>query len=267
MSILNWFKPRPKKIGIALSGGAAHGAAHVGVLRVLEREGIRPSVVTGTSAGAIIGAAYAAGVPVEHISQLFQEVRWPLLIRPAFRNLLGLFETGPLENFISENIGGKTFEEMLIPFACVATDLMTGEKIVFNSGPVAEAVRASAAFPGLFAPVQYKDRLLVDGGVVDNLPADIAHDMGADYIIAVDLMSSIKLQQQPGNLIDVLWAVSNLMQIRSAVPDRKLMNCYLRPDVAEFSSWGFGASGEVERRGAQAAEQALPQLRADLKLR
>ncbi|HBF41888.1 MAG TPA: patatin, partial [Anaerolineaceae bacterium] len=140
------------KVGIALSGGSTHGAAHIGVLKVLEREGVKVDMIAGTSAGALVGCAYAAGIPLDEISEIFKKMSWPQLLRPSLIRPLSLFDTSPLENFLREKIGNGEFKDLNIPFAAIAADIVTSEKVVLDSGPLAPALRASASIPGLFNP-------------------------------------------------------------------------------------------------------------------
>ena len=255
---------KPRKIGLALSGGSLHGAAHIGVLRVLESVGVFPAIIAGTSAGAIIGSVYAAGTPVESISTLWRQTNWPNLIKVDWKNSLGLFDTQPLEKLIQSEIGDINFEQLARKFSCVACDLLQGEAVIFDKGPVAPAVRASAAFPGLFNPISSEGKLLIDGGVIDNLPVNQVRSMGADYIIAVDLSIGKKLRNAPGNLLELLYQVTRLMQTRSALPDRKTIDCYIHPKVGDFSQWSFGSAVDLETRGEEAAKAVLPQLNKDL---
>jgi NTE family protein len=264
MAWTDFLRRKPKKIGLALSGGAIHGAAHIGVIQVLEREGISADIVTGTSAGAIVGAAYAAGVSIQDMEQLFRQARWPNLVKLSWRNALSLFDTQPLEDFICTNIGNHTFEELPRKFAAVSCDILTGERVVHNHGPIAPAVRASAAYPGILSPVEMDGKLLVDGGVVDNLPSGLAREMGADYVIAVDLSTPTHLTHNPGNPIEVMMAVINLMQARAALPGPELNDCLIKPDVEEFSAWDFSKIDELEARGRAAAEKAISKIKEDL---
>lgn len=266
MDLVKWLQKKPGKLGLALSGGALHGAAHVGVLKVLEREGIFPSIIAGTSVGAIIGAAYSAGVSSEDISALFHKVSWPKLVKFSIHNTLSLFDTQPLESFIESKIGKFTFETLPRKFAVIACDLVSGERIVLDKGPVSPAIRASAAFPILLSPVKMNDRFYVDGGVVDNLPAGLVKEMGAEYIIGVDLSSPTKLCCTPNNFFEVAISVMNLMQARSALRDIKLIDCYIQPDVSDLSMWSFGDSVELEKRGMAAAELAIQGLKKDLRM-
>ena len=264
MGILEWLRKKPTHIGLALSGGALHGAAHIGVLKVLESEGIFPTIVAGTSVGAIIGAAYAAGVSAEDMSVMFRKASWPDLVKLSFRNSLSFLNTQPLEEFIKSKIGNFTFETLPRKFAVITCDLITGERIVLDTGPVGQAVRASAAFPMLFSPIDKDGHFFVDGGVVDNLPAGQVKEMGADYIIGVDLSTSTTLKVKPGNLLEIAISVMNLMQARAALQDIPLIDCYIHPKVNDLSMWSFGDSEELEKRGQAAAESVIAQLKKDL---
>jgi NTE family protein len=178
------------KVGLALSGGGARGFAHVGVLKVLVESGIPIDLIAGTSAGSIVGGAFAAGMSVGGIVEMSRDVRWTNMTRPSL-SPLGILSNAPMGKFVSRYFPAKRIEECRIPFAAVACHPATGEKVVFTSGDIAFAVRASCAVPGVFAPVRDNDgRLLVDGGVVIPLPSATAREMGADIVIAVDLMAS-----------------------------------------------------------------------------
>lgn len=266
MSFFDLLRRKNPKIGLALSGGSTRGAAHIGALMVLEREGIRPSFVAGTSAGALIGAAYCAGIPLEDLSRMFLSMKWPTLLKPNFGRGLALFDTSPMEEFIIKNIGDCNFEDMKIPFACIACDIQTGERIVLNQGPMAQAVRASASIPGFFSPVPHNGRLLVDGGTVDNFPVQLVKEMGAEYIIGVNLSRSQTAMRPPSNALEVFTDMINIMQARSAVADASECNCYIRPDVLQYSSWSFTEADKLLDEGKKATEAALPQLKKDLRI-
>jgi NTE family protein len=266
MSIFDFLRKKNPRIGLALSGGSTHGAAHIGVLMVLEREGIIPSFVAGTSAGALVGSAYCAGISLEEISKIFLNMNWSTLLKPNLHKPLALFDTSPMEEYIRKNIGDCNFEDLKIPFAAIGCDIITGERIVLNKGPMAPAVRASAAIPGLFSPVEIDGHLLVDGGTVDNFPVAQVKAMGADYIIGVNLSRSKASGRRPTNPLDVLFDMINIMQARSAVADASECNCYIRPEVNQFSAHSFSDAGKIQEAGKTAAENVLPQLKKDLKL-
>lgn len=252
---------RNPKIGIALSGGATLGTAHIGVLQVLEREGIRPDYVAGTSAGALVGALYCAGIPLDELEDLFLNLKWPGLVRLALKSPLAVFDMSPMDDAITKKIGDINFEDLKIPFAAIGCDLMTGERVVLDAGPLAPAIRASASVPGMFVPVEVNERLLVDGGLVDNLPVAQVRAMGAGYIIASDVSNRGVLSVKPGNVFEVLQTTFNIMQNRGALPKRSDCDCYIRPDVTQFSCWGFGDADKILDEGRRAAELALPGLR------
>ncbi len=181
---------RPK-IGLALSAGGVRGFAHVGTLEVLDNAGLPIDRIAGTSMGSVVGSLYAAGLPTEKLWDISEHITMDN-ITPDF-NVMGLFRflfakklpsSSNLVNFFNEQLGDIQFEDMKIPFSCAAMDIKTGERVVFNSGPLAIAVRSSMNLPGIFEPVQYRHRALVDGAVVDYLPVESVRSMGADYIIA-----------------------------------------------------------------------------------
>ncbi len=265
MPLLPWDTPRPRTIGLALSGGAVRGAAHVGVLQVLEREGIRPDVIAGTSVGSMVGAAVAAGLPAEDLSRIFHRVRWPKLTRISLGHFMGLLDTRPFEKIFSELIGVGRLEELERPFAAVACDLLTGEKVVFRDGPLGPVLRASSAVPGIFPPVELDGKLLVDGCVVDNLPVDVVRKMGADYVIAVDLVPAPSGARRPRNVLEVVM-VAGYLWSRANHPDPESVEAYIVPDIAGYLGWDFAEVPELEARGRAAAELLVPKLRRDLRL-
>lgn len=256
-----------KTIGLALSGGATYGAAHVGVLQVLEENGIRPNVVAGTSAGALVGAAYCAGVPLSEIDTLFRTMNWPTLIKISIRSPLSIFDTQPMEDFLRKKIGDIEFKDLKIPFAAVSCDITTGKKVVLDSGPLAPAIRSSAAIPGLFSPVELNDHLLVDGGIVDNLPIEEVKAMGANYVIASDVSRRGGTSKKPENPFEILLAMVYIMQERAALPNENACDCYIRPKVSQYSSWGFKDAPQMTEAGREAASQFLPKLKGNLRIK
>ena len=247
------------RIGLALGGGAVRGAAHVGVLDVLDRAGLEPAVITGTSAGALVGALYAAGQSPSEIAKLAQTLRWAKLIRPA-RTRKALFETSKLGAFLDAALGGATFGDLRLPFAAVACDLATGDEVVMRDGPVAQAVLASAAIPGVFPPVDRDTRMLVDGSLVDIVPARLARDLGADIVIAVDVSGPLP-RRPPATLLHIMVAVSTLQPggTQNLARDADLVLC---PEVDEYAFWELSRIPEFEEAGRVATEKALPLMRA-----
>ena len=188
---------RPK-IGLALGGGGPRGLAHIGVLKVIEENGIPIDCVAGASMGALIGAVYAAGVETERLEEIALNMdlkQTALMLAPTIARS-GLIEGGRVREFIKSFVGDANIEELKIPFAAVATDINTGEEMVIDRGSVAEAVRASISVPGIFTPVRLGERFLVDGGLVNPVPISVVREMGAEAVMAVNVMVSVERNAQ-----------------------------------------------------------------------
>jgi NTE family protein len=176
------------RLGYALGGGAARGLFHIGVLNVLEEFGIVPDIVVGTSMGAVVGALYAGGLKASEIKQIALQIDWTQTIRFASLPIVGLVQDKWIMNLLKSVLQDTKFSHLKIKFACVATDLDTGKQVVLNSGSLVEAVRASIAIPGVFAPARIGKRYLVDGGLVNVVPVSVCHDMGATFTIGVNVI-------------------------------------------------------------------------------
>lgn len=178
---------RNKKVGLALGSGAARGFCHIGVLDALENAGIRIDMIAGTSIGALIGAIYAAGVPVDRMEQVASSLNWRRLARllDPIIPTSGLLDGKKVASFIEELLPVKSFEELSVPLAVTATDIETGELIIIRQGSLLHAIQAAIAFPGLFAPVRFGNRFLVDGGLCAPVPTDVVKEMGAGAVIGV----------------------------------------------------------------------------------
>jgi len=188
-----------KKVGLALGGGAARGLAHIGVLEVLEKEGIPIDMIAGTSAGAAIGALYAEGKDTSRIKDLVLDIKW---WRLAPLVDLALPKTGfiggrKVKELLKLMIGDIEFGDLKIPLACVAADIMTGEEVVIKEGSVLEAVRASISIPVVFTVAKWRGRYLVDGGLVNPVPVSVLKRMGADFIIAVNVIPALNARARP----------------------------------------------------------------------
>ena len=221
------------KIGLALGSGGARGLAHIGVLKVLEEENIPIDMIAGTSMGALVAAFYAAGQDIDallKISRTFKRKYFIDMTMPKLGFVLGK----RIKDFIRIFTFNKKIEELNLPVALVATDIHTGEKVVFREGPIAEAVRASISIPGIFVPETVNGRLLVDGGVSDRVPVSVVRDMGADIVIAVDV-SGLKKNQEISTIYDVILQSLDIMQ-QELISNRALQSdIYLRPAVKNFS--------------------------------
>lgn len=252
-----------KRVGLVLSGGGALGGAHIGVLEVLEGAGIRPCCVTGASAGSAVGVAYCAGLGLPRIKELALNMEWSKLGR-VVRPRTGFFDGSKLEEYLIELIGDRTFEDLEIPLAVAAADILRDELVILCEGRLAPAVRASCAFPGVFTPVEYEGRLLVDGGLINNLPVSAAREMGAEYIIAVDLSAPlVGRRKPPANLME-MWFLSLATLIRNTNREAALADVVIFPQVGEFNWVELSHMADLIKRGRQAAQEALPRILHDL---
>jgi len=179
-----------RKIGCALGGGAARGLSHIGVLKVLEQHGLAPQVIAGTSIGALVGALYAGGLTASDIEKVALEVDWRRMARlvDVTFPLSGLMQGKRIKSLVRSVLGDLDFSDLKCPFACVATDIASGEEIVLTSGSVVDAVRASISIPGILMPVTLSGRYLVDGGLVNEVPVKTCRDLGAGYVIGVNVI-------------------------------------------------------------------------------
>jgi NTE family protein len=209
-----------RKIGLALGSGAARGLAHIGVLEVLQEQEIPVDMVAGTSAGAIIGALYARGRDIKEIKSTAMELKAPKLISLVDPSVprSGLIMGRNVSRLLSSYFKGDVqFEQLMLPFACVATDIETGEEIVFDHGSVLEAIRASISIPGVFSVVRWKGRYLVDGALVNPIPVDVLARMGADFVIAVNVIpeASIEARKAARGRKDTLGTAQTIKQLSS----------------------------------------------------
>lgn len=252
---------RPR-VGIALGGGFARGIAHVGVLRVLVEEGIPIDCIAGTSVGALIGTAYASGAPLDELVRQGTATRFKDFGRWTFSRL-GLASNERLENFLRRFSKASYFEELHLPLAIVATDLISGESVYFTEGPLAPALRASCAYPGMFLPVQHQGRLLVDGFLTSQVPAEALRPMGADIVIAVYLEPG-PLDHWPRNVVEVIGRSFSILQGSTGQSWRKDSDVVLEPNVRRVLWDDFEKTPQLVAAGEAAARMAIPQIRAAL---
>lgn len=249
-----------KRIGLALGGGGGRGAAHIGVLTVLEEAGIAIDCVAGTSAGAVIGAAYCAGLEIPQMRDLARRMSWWDVARLVWPRR-GFISFAKMEPWFEAQVGEFDVRDLSIPFAAVATDLQTGERVVLRRGRLATAVRASSSVPGVITPAEMNGRLLGDGAISDNLPVDVARELGADTVIAVDLFAP-HYERSWGPLGIGFAAIETL--IRRAGGGVEKADCLIAPDLSGFTYLRLSATQEFIEKGEAAARAALPQIRAAL---
>ncbi len=234
-----WLWPfKPRKIGLVLGGGVSHGIAHVGVLKVIERYKIPIDYISGTSSGAIVGVLYAAGLEMRLIEEIALSFNWFDLFRiNIFRE--GFITTEGIQNVIKKYLGDIEFKDLKIPFAAVGTCLRRAEACVLDHGKVAPAVGGVSAFPGIFSPVMIEDHLVVDGGISGNqLPVDVVKQMGANYVIASDVVPVYTVHDLSRKPQDVFERSVNIIMHGLSLPQMKRANILIQPQIEE-DLWGF----------------------------
>lgn len=303
--------PKPR-IGLVLSGGAARGLAHIGVLKALEEQGIKIDAIAGTSMGAVIGGLYASGYKIDELEKLALDIDWQQALSDApprkdvpfrrkqddrdflVKQKLSFRDDGSLglplgviqgqnlalllESLLAHASDIRDFDKLPIPFRAVATDIVSGEKMVFRKGHLPQVIRASMSIPAVFAPVEVNGRLLVDGGMVDNIPLDVAREMGVDIAIVVDIGTPLRNRKQLATVIDVLNQSITLMTQRNSQEQLATLHpndILIQPPLAGFGVTDFGRAQEMIDAGYRAtrildarltalrpAEPAAPQLTA-----
>lgn len=282
--------PRPK-VGLVLSGGAARGLAHVGVLKALEEQGIHIDAIAGTSMGAVIGGLYASGYKIDELEKLALGIDWKEALSDAperedvpfrrkqddrdflVKQKLSFRDDGSLglplgviqgqnlalllESLLAHSSDIRDFDKLPIPFRAVATDIVNGEKVVFRKGHLPQVIRASMSIPAVFAPVEINGQLLVDGGMVDNIPVDVAREMGVDMVIVVDIGTPLRGRKQLNTVFDILNQSITLMtrsnsevQLESLKPDDIL----IQPALASYGTTDFGRALDIINAGYRATQ-------------
>jgi NTE family protein len=252
--------PRTPIIGLALGGGFARGMAHIGVLKVLEEEGIPVRLIAGTSVGALIGASYCSGVSVQELEKLARSVRFTTFARWTVSRY-GFASNDRMVSFLTRTLKVKTFEELLIPLGVTATDFNTGEGVVFHSGSIIDPVRASCAYPGMFLPVNIRGRWLVDGMLSHPVPTGPLREMGAERVLAVHLRGQWSKDGAPRHLFDVIGQSFAIAQDKMSHLWRGAADVVVEPDVAGFAYDDFKRAGELVRTGEVAMRKVLPEVR------
>ncbi|MFY9185459.1 patatin-like phospholipase family protein [Limnohabitans sp.] len=255
---------RELRLGLALGGGAARGFAHVGVIQVLEEAGLRPSHVVGTSAGSLVASLYASGKSPQELVRVAESMQeaeitdWmlPILNRGALRG-------EALAKYVNTQVGGKTLEQMKIPLGIVATDLSSGQAITFRRGNTGAAVRASSAVPAVFQPVRVGEREYVDGGLVAPVPVRQTREMGANFVIAVDISSDPEGNPY-GDTFQILMQTFAIMGKSINTLALKEADWVVRPALSGVKSADFGARQRAIEAGRAAMRAALPALKVRL---
>ncbi len=289
------YKPHGPKIGLVLGGGGARGASHVGVLKVLEENHIPIDYIVGTSMGAIVGGLYSSGMSPKEMEEVFKSADWDDLFTDRLsEEELSFRNKGDRRKFIDLEVGFKNgkvvfpkgiisghklsfllksmilpatsvedFDLLHIPFRAIATDIETGETVVLKSGDLAEAIRASMSIPGVFTPVEINGCVLVDGGAVNNLPIDIAREMGADIIIAVDVGTPLAKRDELNSALDITMQVIGIMahqNVERQLSQIQKKDILIRPDLGDIATMDFAKVEEVIPLGEEKAQEFTKEL-------
>ncbi|QIZ07341.1 patatin family protein [Priestia megaterium] len=247
------------KIGLALGSGGARGFAHLGVIKALKDAEIPIHLIAGSSMGALVASFYGAGIDMDRLYKLSTAFKRKYFLDFTVPKM-GFISGKKVKEFIKVFTHGKNIEDLSIPIGIVATDLLTGEKVVFQTGPVADAVRASISIPGIFVPEKYNGRILVDGGVSDRIPVSVAKEMGADIIIGVDV-SRVKRNAEITSIYDVIMQSIDIMQAEIINNREIAASVMIRPPVEIYSSRAFTNIDEIINLGEEEAKKHLKQIK------
>lgn len=257
--------PKPR-VALVLGGGAARGFAHIGVIRVLEQEKIPVDLIVGTSVGSLIGAIYAYdrnSFELEWTAfSLDKESIFDYGLLNAFGGM-SVAKGEKLEAFVKAKVPAANIEDLKIPFAAVATDLNRGTRVVLDKGSVAKAVRASSAIPGVFPPVSHQEKVLVDGGVIDNIPVSVAREKGADIVIAVDIGEQV-INFNIVDIIDVMMQSITIMAAENAKFKKRDADVLIAPKIGEVGMLDFSHKKRCMVAGIDAAQKMMPDVRAKI---
>jgi len=255
MGILDVFKNKPYKIGIALSGGGIKGLCHAGVLKALEEQGIKPDIISGVSAGAVVGALYADGYSPDEIAKLFEDISFRRMTKLRIPDG-GLFRIDAFENFIFKNMRAKTFEELNIPLRIVATNLDKGQSVVFSKGNLIDPIVASCSVPVLFTPKKINGIYYVDGGVLKNFPVSTIRD-DCDKVIGINA-SPLVADEYKLSLMNVASRTYHFMFKANILHDKELCDLLIEPvDMGNYDTFEVDKGREIFELGYQSTKQLL----------
>lgn len=254
------------KIGLALSGGAARGIAHIGVLKALGEAQIPIDMIAGASSGALIGALYASGLDIETIERVALGLKWKEFADFTLPKM-GLISGKGIEEFILEHTKVKEFRELKIPLAVIATDLISEKEMVFQEGPLAKIVQASCSVPGVYTPVKYEEMLLIDGGVVNILPTNVLRRMGADLVIGVDVNTRATISPEPKNVFQVILQSWDVISRQGAKRAKKDADLVIYPEIGDISKMDLKRARELLQAGYQATREIIPQVKREMRRR
>lgn len=251
------------RIGLSLSGGTAKSVTHVGVIKALVEAGIPINCVAGTSGGSIVGSMYSSGMPISTMEAVASTMSWRKLVSIRLTRL-GFISSERIAEFVRETLGDIDFEDLNLPTAVIATDLVTGDKKVFRSGSLSLAVRASCSIPQIYLPVEIDGQYYVDGGLSEYLPVETALELGADFVIASHLAPIDPSYRRPQNILQLVVQITGLIARKNFPISERLASFVIHPNVDAYSSFDFDHSEEMIEIGYDTARRALPALRERL---
>lgn len=251
------------RIGLALSGGTAKSVTHVGVIKALVEAGIPIHCVAGTSGGSIVASMFASGMPISTMETVATTMSWRKLVSIRLTRL-GFISSERIAEFVRETVGDLAFEDLNLPTAVVATDLVTGDRKVFRSGSLALAVRASCSIPQIYLPVEIGGEYYVDGGLCQYLPVETALDLGADFVIASHLAPVDPSYRRPQNILQLVVQITGLIARKNYPVSERLANFVIHPNIDPYSSFDFEHAGEMIEIGYDTARRSIPLLRESL---
>ena len=258
----NSFHKLKFKLGLALSGGGPRGFAHIGVLKAFEEEGIKFDCVAGTSVGSLIGAMYCADVTCEEMIEVAKQIKQKELLG----RLVIHSDSANIARIANRLLADKTFKQLSVPFSAVAVDISDGQEVVLNKGSVAKAVSASCAVPALFKPVEIDDMVLVDGGLLNNMPADVCRSMGAEMVISVDLNHNRGSGTKSKKLKDTLVATWNITTKSTMYKGIHNSDLVIEPELGEYKNTSLKHIDEMVAEGYRAAKEKMAEIKELLQI-
>lgn len=245
------------KIGLALSGGAVLGFAHIGVIKILEERGIKIDCVAGTSVGSLVGAFLASGYDWRRMWEIGRNLSWKTLGKVVFPKK-GLLDSSHIKKFVEFHLGKKNIKELKIPYAAVAVDIEKGEEVVFKEGDLGTAVQASCSIPGIFTPVEWNGKVLLDGGIRNIVPVDVCRELGCDYVISVKLIPGTE-NRRADNIFKILLNTHDMI-VRKIAENSPKGDVDIIPDLSSLNSYEFSQAEELFRKGEEAGRRAIPKI-------
>lgn len=250
------------RIGLALSGGAVLGFAHLGVIKVLQERGIKIDCVAGTSVGSLVGAFLADGYDWRRMWEIGRNLSWRVLGKIVFPKK-GLLDGSYIKRFVELHLGKKDIKDLKIPYAAVAVDIESGEEVVFNEGDLGLAVQASCSIPGIFTPVEWNGKVLLDGGLKNIVPIQVCRELGCDFVIAVKLIPGTE-SRKADNIFKILLNTHDMI-IKKIAETSPKGDVDIIPDLSGFNSYEFSQAEELFRRGEEAGRRAIQAIEDILK--